>query len=281
MSYIKKISKDMLQSKRFQYLAFDFSNLDTAIIERKAIRKFQMNTILVNERYQTKSVLEFYIELDKSYCDNKLLEYEYYSEGSVPIEEQQSITDMINNKIGINIGAIYLLDKNLKEYDQYYIFYRDIDIHTNYDCIRKKITDKSIYMLMNTTPEIAIINDELSNATYLYLQKREQGQQISFMKEKKAVEEFMKDNDDDNLNSVYFYRIYFPEDELNTLNRNGYITIAETVEAIKKEPPMKYPSQYEDMQIIIEKYYFSDEYTYCKVTFNRKWKVIKIETSKE
>ena len=62
--------------------------------------------------------------------------------------------------------------------------------------------------------------------------------------------------------------------------RHNY-TIEETIEALKKEPPIKYPHQYGDIQIIIEKHYFSDEYAYCKVTFNRKWEIIKIETSKE
>ena len=82
-------------------------------------------------------------------------------------------------------------------------------------------------------------------------------------------------------NSVYFYRICFLGEELNVLNRNGYMTIEETIEALRKEPPIKYPNQYGDIQIIIEKHYFSDEYSCCKVIFNRKWEVIKIKTSRK
>lgn len=293
MSYvIKKISEDILKSKHFEHLALCFSNLDTAIIERKAIKKFEIDTILTSNRFNEKSILKFKLELDKSYCDNKLLEYDYDLDDRIPIEEREKITELIDNKKHISIQDIYLLDKELEQYDKYYIFYKYADIGTpNTDVyIHKKITKDTIYLMMNIDYDTAIIDSEFELASDKYLSKRESEQtnKVDFMKEKKAVEDFMKNNNemldfdfDANPSSIYFYRIYFLEDELNVLNRNGYMTIDETVEAIKKEPPIKYPEQYGDIQIIIEKHYFSDEYTYCKVTFNRKWEVIKIETSKE
>lgn len=280
-----------MKSKHFEHLALCFSNLDTAIIERKAIKKFEIDTILTSNRFNEKSILKFKLELDKSYCDNKLLEYDYDLDDRIPIEEREKITELIDNKKHISIQDIYLLDKELEQYDKYYIFYKYADIGTpNTDVyIHKKITKDTIYLMMNIDYDTAIIDSEFELASDKYLSKRESEQtnKVDFMKEKKAVEDFMKNNNemldfdfDANPSSIYFYRIYFLEDELNVLNRNGYMTIDETVEAIKKEPPIKYPEQYGDIQIIIEKHYFSDEYTYCKVTFNRKWEVIKIETSK-
>ena len=139
--------------------------------------------------------------------------------------------------------------------------------------------------LQNSFEQLENNNENKTNSSRKI---EEQKNKVHFMKEKKAVENFMKNNNDvvdydpnATINSVYFYRIYFLKDELNILNRNGYMTIEETIEALKKEPPIKYPNQYEDIQIIIEKHYFSDEYAYCKVTFNREWEIIKIETSKK
>lgn len=291
MSYImQELSQDILKSKKFEYVALGFSNLDTAIIERKEIKKFEIDTILTGSRFSEKSVLKFRLELNKAYCDNKLLEYDYDLEGRIPIEERETITELIDNKKHIFIQDIYLLDKNQEQYDKYYIFYKYTDIGTpNTDVyIRKRMTEDTISLMMDMSFEIAIIDSEFELASDKYLLKREkeQANKVDFMKEKKAVEEFMKDNNEmldfDSFaspNSVYFYSIYFPEDELNILNRNGYMTIEETIEALKKEPPIKYPNQFGEIPIIIEKHYFSDEYAYCKVVFNRKWEVIKIETS--
>lgn len=292
MSYVmKKVNKDILKSKKFEYLALFFSNLDTAIIERKAIKKFKIDTILTGGRFNEKSVLKFSLELDKAYCDNKLLEYDYDPHGRIPIEERETITELIDNKKHISIQDIYLLDKELEQYDKYYVFYKYTDIGTpNTDVyIRKRTTEDTICLMMDIAFETAIIDLEFELASDKYLLKREaeQSNKVDFRREKKAVEEFMKNNNEmvdcdfDNVpNSVYFYRICLLEDELNLLNRNGYMTIEETIEALKKESPIKYTNQYGDIQIIIEKYYFSDEYAYCKVTFNREWKVIKIETNK-
>ena len=293
MSYVmKKISEDILKSKHFEDLALCFSNLDTAIIERKAIKKFKIDTILTSNRFNEKSILKFKLELDKSYCDNKLLEYDYDPDGRIPIEERETITELIDNKKHISIQDIYLLYKELEQYDKYYIFYKYADIGTpNTDVyIHKKITKDTIYLMMNMDYETAIIDSEFELASDKYLSKRESGQtnKVDFMKEKKAVEDFMKNNNemvdydfDVSPNSVYFYRIYFTEDNLNILTRNGYMTLEETVQAINKDCVIKKPTEYGDIQIIIEKHYFSGEYAYCKVTFNRKWEIIKIETSKE
>jgi len=292
MSYImKKVSQDILKSKKFEYLGLWFSNLDTAIIKRKAIKKFEIDTILIGGRFNEKSVLKFRLELDKAYCDNKLLEYDYDPHERIPIEERETITELKDNKKHISISDIYLLDKDLEQYDKYHVFYKRTDIDTsNTDVyIRRRITEDTICLMMDMAFEIAIIDSEFEIASDKYISKiEEQKNKVHFMKEKKAVENFMKNNNDvvdydpnATTNSVYFYRIYFLEDELNILNRNGYMTIEETIEALKKEPPIKYSNQYEDIQIIIEKHYFSDEYAYCKVIFNRKWEVIKIETSKK
>lgn len=292
MSYVmKKVNQDILKSKKFEYLALFFSNLDTAIIERKAIKKFKIDTILTGGRFNKKNVLKFRLELDKVYCDNKLLEYDYDPHGRIPIEERETITELINNKQHISIQDIYLLDNKLEQYDEYYIFYKYTDIDTlNTDVyISKKMTEDTICLMMDMTFETAIIDSEFKLASDKYLLNREieQANKVEFMREKKAVEEFMKNNNETinfdftaTPNSVYFYTICFLEDELNILNRNGYMTIEEIIEALKKESPIKYPNQYEDIQIIIEKHYFSNEYAYCKVTFNREWEVIKIETSK-
>ena len=52
MSYVmKKVSQDILKSKKFEYLGLWFSNLDTAIIERKAINRFEIDTILTGGRF--------------------------------------------------------------------------------------------------------------------------------------------------------------------------------------------------------------------------------------
>lgn len=293
MSYVmKKVSQDILKSKKFEYLGLWFSNLDTAIIERKAIKKFEIDTILTGGRFNKKSVLKFRLELDKAYCDNKLLEYDYDPHERISIEERETITELIDDKKHIAIQNIYLLDKELEQYDEYYVFYKYTDIDTpNTDVyIRKRITEDTICLMMDMAFEIAIIDSEFEIASDKYISKieKEQKNKVQFMKEKKAVEDFMKNNNDvidynidSTLNSVYFYRIYFLEDELNILNRNGYMTIEETIEALKKDGAIKEPKEYGDIQIIIEKHYFSDEYAYCKVTFNRKWEIIKIETSKE
>lgn len=293
MSYvIKKINQDILKSKKFEYLALFFSNLDTAIIERKAIKKFKIDTILTGGRFNEKSVLKFRLELDKAYCDNNLLEYDYDPHDRIPLEERETITELIDNKKHISIQDIYLLDKELEQYDKYYVFYKYTDIGTpNTDVyIRKRMTEDTICLMMDMSFETAIIDSEFELASDKYLSKREKelSNKVDFMKEKKAVEEFMKDNNEmldfDSFaspNSVYFYSIYFPEDKLNILNRNGYMTIEETIKELKKEPPIKSPNQFGDIPIIIEKHYFSDEYAYCKVVFNRKWEVIKIETSRK
>ena len=291
MSYVmKKVSQDILKSKKFEYLGLWFSNLDTAIIERKAIKKFEIDTILTGGRFNKKGVLKFRLELDKAYCDNKLLEYDYDPHDRIPLAERKTITELINNKKYIAIQNIYLLDKELEQYDEYYVFYKYTDIDTpNTDAyIRKRITEDTICLMMDMAFETAIIDSEFEIASDKYISKIEQKNKVHFMKEKKAVEDFMKNNNDVvdydidfTLNSVYFYRIYFLEDELNILNRNGYMTIEETIEALKKETAIIEPKEYGDIQIIIEKHYFSDEYAYCKVTFNRKWEIIKIETSKE
>lgn len=293
MSYVmKKVNQDILKSKKFEYLGLWFSNLDTAIIERKAIKKFKIDTILTGGRFNERSVLKFRLELDKAYCDNKLLEYDYDPHGRIPIEERETIAELIDNKKHISIQNIYLLDKELEQYDEYHVFYKYTDIDTpNTDVyIRKRMTEDTICLMMDMSFETAIIDSEFELASDKYLLKRktEQSNKVEFMREKKAVEDFMKNNNemvdfdfDKDPNSVYFYRICFLEDELNLLNRNGYMTIEETIEALKKESPIKYTNQYGDIQIIIEKYYFSDEYAYCKVTFNREWKVIKIETSRK
>lgn len=293
MSYVvQKISQDILKSKKFEHLALSFSNLDTAIIERKAIKKFEIDTILTGGRFNEKGVLKFRLEINKAYCDNKLLEYDYDPHDRIPIEERETITELIDNKKHISIQDLYLLDKDQEQYDKYYIFYKYTDIDTpNTDVyIRKRMTEDTIYLVMEMSFEIAIIDSEFELASDKYLLKREkeQSNKVDFMKEKKAVEDFMKDNNEmldfnsfASPNSVYFYSIYFPEDELNILNRNGYMTIEETIEALKKEPPIKSPNQFGDIPIIIEKHYFSDEYAYCKVVFNRKWEVIKIETSRK
>ncbi len=288
MSYvIKEVSQDILKSKEFEYLALWFSNLDTAIIERKAIKKFEIDTILTGGRFNEKGVLKFRLELDKAYCDNKLLEYDYDPDGRISIEERETIAKLINNKKHIYIVQIYLLDKELQQYDKYYIFYKHTDIGTpNTDVyIRKKIIKDTIYLTMDMAFETAIIDSEFEPVSEKYLFKREseQSNKVDFMREKKAVEEFMKNNNqisdlDNDINSVYFYRIIFIKEKLNILNRNGYMTIEETIEELKDEPPIKYPNKYGDIQIIIEKYYFSNEYACCKVTFNREWEVIKIET---
>ena len=292
MSYvIKKINQDILKSKKFEYLALFFSNLDTAIIERKAIKKFEIDTILTGGRFNEKGVLKFRLELDKAYCDNKLLEYDYDPHDRIPLEERETITELIDNKKHISIQDIYLLDKELEQYDKYYVFYKYTDIGTpNTDVyIRKRITEDTICLMMDMSFETAIIDSEFELASDKYLLKREKelSNKVDFIREKKAVEDFMKNNNemadfgfDATPNSVYFYRICFLEDEINVLNRNGYMTIEETIEALKKEPPIKYPNKYGDIQIIIEKHYFSDEYSYCKVIFNRKWEVIKIEGEK-
>lgn len=293
MSYeMKKVGQDILKSEKFEYLGLWFSNLDTAIIERKAIKKFEIDTILTGGRFNKKSVLKFRLELDKAYCDNKLLEYDYDPHERISIEERKTITELIDNKKHIAIQNIYLLDKELEQYDEYYVFYKYTDIDTlNTDVyIRKRITEDTICLMMDMAFETAIIDSEFELASDKYLLKREseQSNKVEFMKEKKAVKNFMKNNNDvvdydhnATTNSVYFYRIYFLEDELNILNRNGYITIEETIEALKKDGAIKESKEYGDIQIIIEKHYFSDEYAYCKVTFNRKWEIIKIETSKE
>ncbi len=287
---IKEVNQDILKDKKFEYLALWFSNLDTAIIERKAIKKFEIDTILTDSRYNRNSVLKFRLELDKSYCDNKLLEYDYDTNDRIPMEERETISELIYNKKHISIQQIYLLDKDLEQYDQYYVFYKYTDINTpNTDVyIHTRITEDTICLMMDVNVKIAIIDSEFELASDKYLLKRESEQlnKADFIREKKAVEEFMKNNNemvnfDNTPNSVYFYRIVFQKDELNILNRNGYMTIEETIEALKKEPPIKYPNEYSDIQIIIEKHYFSDEYAYCKVTFNREWEVIKIETSKK
>ena len=292
MSYVmKKVSQDILKSKKFEYLALWFSNLDTAIIERKAIKKFEIDTILTGGRFNEKSVLKFRLELDKAYCDNKLLEYDYDPDGRIPIEERETITELIDNKKHISIQEIYLLDKELEQYDKYHVFYKYTDIDTpNTDVyIRKRITEDTICLMMDMAFETAIIDSEFEIASdkYILELKEEQKNKVHFMKEKKAVEDFMKNNNDvvdydidATPNSVYFYRIYFLEDELHILNRNGYMTIEETIEALRKDSAIIEPKEYGDIQIIIEKHYFSDEYAYCKVTFNRKWEIIKIETSK-
>ena len=288
MSYvIKEVSQDILKSKKFEYLALWFSNLDTAIIERKAIKKFEIDTILTGGRFNEKGVLKFRLELDKAYCDNKLLEYDYDPNGRIPIEERETIAKLINNKSHISIVQIYLLDKELEQYDKYYIFYKHTDIGTpNTDVyIHTRITEDTICLMMDMDLDTAIIDSEfeLASDTYLLKRESEQSNKVDFMREKKAVEEFMKDNNeideiDDAINSVYFYRIFFLKEGVNILNRNGYMTIEETIEALKDEPPVKYPNEYGNIQIIIEKHYFSNEYAYCKVTFNREWEVIKIET---
>lgn len=293
MSYeMKKVGQDILKSEKFEYLGLWFSNLDTAIIERKAIKKFEIDTILTGGRFNEKSLLKFGLQLDKTYCDNKLLEYDYDPHERISIEERETITELIDNKKHISIQEIYLLDKELEQYDKYHVFYKytDIDTPNTNVYIRKKMTEDTIYLMMDMAFETAIIDSELEIASDKYISKieKEQKNKVQFMKEKKAVEDFMKNNNDvvdydpnATTNSVYFYRIYFLEDELNILNRNGYMTIEETIEALKKDGAIIEPNQYEDIQIIIEKHYFSDEYAYCKVTFNRKWEVIKIETSKE
>lgn len=293
MSYVmKKVSQDILKSKKFEYLGLWFSNLDTAIIERKAIKKFEIDTILTGGRFNEKSVLKFRLELDKAYCDNKLLEYDYDPHDRILLAERETITEIIDNKKHIAIQNIYLLDKELEQYDEYYIFYKYTDIDTlNTDVyIRKKMTEDTIYLMMDMAFETAIIDSEFEIASDKYISKieKEQKNKVQFMKEKKAVEDFMKNSNDvvdydidSTPNSVYFYRIHFLEDELNILNRNAYMTIEETIEALKKDDAIIEPNQYEDIQIIIEKHYFSDEYAYCKVTFNREWEIIKIETSKK
>lgn len=293
MSYVmKKVSQDILKSKKFEYLGLWFSNLDTAIIERKAIKQFEIDTILTGGRFNEKRVLRFRLELNKAYCDNKLLEYDYDSHNRIPLEERETITELIYNKKHISIQDIYLLDKELEQYDEYNVFYKYTDIGTPKTdmYIRKKMTENTIILMMDMAFETAIIDSEFEIASDKYISKieEEQKNKVHFMKEKKAVENFIKNNNDVvdydpnvNSNSVYFYRIYFLEDELNILNRNGYMTIEETIEALKKESAMREPKEYGDIQIIIEKHYFSDEYAYCKVTFNRKWEIIKIETSKE
>lgn len=293
MSYvIQKTNQDILKSKKFEHLALCFSNLDTAIIERKAIKKFEIDTILTGGRFNEKSVLKFRLELNKAYCDNKLLEYDYDPHDRIPIEERETITELIDNKKHISIQDLYLLGKDLEQYDKYYIFYKYTDIDTpNTDVyIRKRMTEDTICLMMNMSVETATIDSEFELASNKYLSKREKElfNKVDFIREKKAVEDFMKNNNEmadfdlaTNPNSVYFYRICFLEDELNILDRNGYMTIEETIEALKKELPIKYPNQYGDIQIIIEKHYFSNEYAYCKVTFNREWEVIKIETSRK
>ena len=292
MSYVmKKVSQDILKSKKFEYLGLWFSNLDTAIIERKAIKQFEIDTILTGGRFNEKSVLKFRLELDKAYCDNKLLEYDYDPHERISIAERETITELIDNKKHISIQEIYLLDKELEQYDKYHVFYKYTDIDTpNTDVyIRKKMTEDTIYLMMDMAFETAIIDSEFEIASDKYISKiEEQKNKVQFMKEKKAVEDFMKNSNDvvdydidSTPNSVYFYRIHFLEDELNILNRNAYMTIEETIEALKKDDAIIEPNQYEDIQIIIEKHYFSDEYAYCKVTFNREWEIIKIETSKK
>lgn len=293
MSYeMKKVGQDILKSEKFEYLGLWFSNLDTAIIERKAIKQFEIDTILTGGRFNKKGVLKFRIELDKAYCDNKLLEYDYDPHERISIEERKTITELIDNKKHISIQEIYLLDNELEQYDKYHVFYKYTDIDTpNTDVhIRKKMTEDTIYLMMDMAFVTAIIDSEFEIASDKYISKieKEQKNKVQFMKEKKAVEDFMKNNNDvvdydidSTPNSVYFYRIYFIENELNILNRNGYMTIEETIEALKKEGVIREPKEYGDIQIIIEKHYFSDEYAYCKVTFNRKWEIIKIETSKE
>ncbi len=293
MSYVmKKVSQDILKSKKFEYLGLWFSNLDTAIIERKAIKQFEIDTILTGGRFNEKSVLKFRLELDKAYCDNKLLEYDYDPHERISIAERETITELIDNKKHISIQEIYLLDKELEQYDKYHVFYKYTDIDTpNTDVyIRKKMTEDTIYLMMDMAFETAIIDSEFEIASDKYISKieKEQKNKVQFMKEKKAVEDFMKNSNDvvdydidSTPNSVYFYRIHFLEDELNILNRNAYMTIEETIEALKKDDAIIEPNQYEDIQIIIEKHYFSDEYAYCKVTFNREWEIIKIETSKK
>lgn len=289
---IQTINQDILKSKKFKHLALWFSNLDTAIIERKAIKRFEIDTILTGGRFNKKSVLKFRLELDKAYCDNKLLEYDYDPHGRIPLEERETITELIYNKKHISIQNIYLLDEDLEQYDEYSIFYKYTDIGTpNTDVyIRKRITEDTISLMMNVDFETAIIDleFELTSDKYLIKREAEQSNKVEFMKEKRAVEEFMKNNNemadfdfDATPNSVYFYRICFLEEELNVLNRNGYMTIEETIEALKKEPPIKSPNQYGDIQIIIEKHYFYDEYSWCKVIFNRKWEIIKIQTSRK
>lgn len=289
---MKKVRQDVLKSKKFEQLALGFSNLETAIIERKAIKKFEINTILMDSRFKGKGLLKFRLELDKAYCDNKLLEYDYDVHDRIPIEERETITELIDNKKQIAIQDIYLLDKALEQYDRYYVFYKHTDVGTpnTEQYVRKKMTEDTIYLMMDMAFETAIIDAEfeLASDKYLSNRKTERTNKMEWIREERAVKEFMKDNNEmmeDNFASmpsaVYFYRICFLEDGLNLLNRNGYLTIEETVEAIKKELPLKYPSQYQEIQIIIEKHYFSAEYAYCKVTFNRKWEVMKIETNKK
>lgn len=293
MSYgIKKVRKDLLKSKKFEQLGLGFSNLDTAIIERKAIKKFEIDTILMDSRFKEKGVLKFRLELDKAYCDNKRLEYDYDPHDRIPIEERETITELIDNRKQIAIQDIYLLDKALEQYDRYYVFYKYTDVGTpnTERYIRKKMTEDTICLMMDMTFETAIIDAEfeLASDQYLSNRKTERTNKIELTREERAVKEFMKNNNEmleENFaatpNAVYFYRICFLEDGLNLFNRNGYMTIEETIEALRKEPPLKYPSQYQEIQIIIEKHYFSDEYAYCKVTLNRKWEVMKIETNKK
>ena len=60
MSYgIKKVRKDLLKSKKFEQLGLGFSNLDTAIIERKAIKKSRLYLVF------TGAALIFYLSFQE------------------------------------------------------------------------------------------------------------------------------------------------------------------------------------------------------------------------
>ena len=125
MSYgIKKVRKDLLKSKKFEQLGLGFSNLDTAIIERKAIKKFEIDTILMDSRYKEKGVLKFRLELDKAYCDDSGCDTYIYD--GVTDEDRKWLEDKLSElmfefhqKIGLNPGwfkVVSMEEVNLNDY---------------------------------------------------------------------------------------------------------------------------------------------------------------------
>ena len=169
MEKLKNINKNELTNRKFKYLSLECSNFDMAFIEKKAVKKFEINKIYEIKNNEEEILLDFCLVLDRKYCENNVLVGENIigEDGRYlyPREEQRRISDILEINTEL-IDTICILDENQEPLNKFEIYKpsdRKVKKEDKKSYLQVEFDDNYITVKLNISLEDAIINNKLDH----------------------------------------------------------------------------------------------------------------------
>lgn len=166
---VKNINKNELENRKFKYLTLETLDNVIVYIEKKHLKKFEINKIYEIKNYDAKILLDFCLVLDRKYCENTALagedvvdENDHYI---YPRELQRRISNILEVNTGLLESMCTLDDEEevVTKYEIYKPSSRKIKKETKKSYLQVDFDDDTITVKLNVPLEDAIIDNKLDH----------------------------------------------------------------------------------------------------------------------